>query len=189
MKRLAVISLFLFANTCVAQTKTWEIDPNHTTSQFSVRHLGISTVRGVFEKTAGTVVYDPADPSKTQIDATLDVSSVNTRIERRDNDLRSSNFFDVAKYPTITFNSKKTEVAGQGKLKVTGDLTIHGITKEVVLDVDGPTQPVNAMGGVRMGAEATTKINRHDFGVNGAPTVAGDEVQIILDVELKQAGK
>jgi polyisoprenoid-binding protein YceI len=187
MKHLVVIALFWCTSICVAQTQTWEIDPNHTTSQFSVRHLGISTVRGVFEKTAGTVVYDPADPSKTQIEATLDVSSVNTRIERRDNDLHSPNFFDVAKYPTITFKSKKTEVQGQGKLKVTGDLTIHGVTKEVVLDVDGPSAPVNAMGGVRMGAEATTKINRRDFGVNGAPTVAGDEVQIIVDIELKRA--
>ena len=112
---------------------------------------------------------------------------MNTRIERRDNDLRSPTFFDVAKYPTINFRSKKAEVESQGKLKVTGDLTIHGVTKEVVLDVDGPSPPVNAMGGVRMGAEATTKINRRDFGVNGAPTVAGDEVQIILDVELKRA--
>ena len=187
MKRLHVLCVLLLAGVCAAETQTWEIDPNHTTSQFSVRHLGISTVRGVFEKTAGTVVYDAADPAKTQIEATLDVSSVNTRIDRRDNDLRSPNFFDVAKYPTITFKSKKAEVESQGKLKVTGDLTIHGVTKEVVLDVDGPSPPVNAMGGVRMGAEATTKINRRDFGVNGAPTVAGDEVQIILDVELKRA--
>jgi len=138
MKRLAVLCVLALAAVCAAETQTWEIDPNHTTSQFSVRHLGISTVRGVFENTAGTVVYDPADPAKTQINATLDVSSVKTRIERRDNDLRSPNFFDVAKYPTITFKSKKAEVEGQGKLRVTGDLTIHGVTKEVVLDVDGP---------------------------------------------------
>ena len=136
MKRLHVLCVLLLAGVCAAETQTWEIDPNHTTSQFSVRHLGISTVRGVFEKTAGTVVYDAADPAKTQIDATLDVSSVNTRIERRDNDLRSPNFFDVAKYATITFKSKKTGVGGQGRLKITGDLTIHGVTKEVVLDVD-----------------------------------------------------
>jgi polyisoprenoid-binding protein YceI len=186
MKRFVVTCVVLIASICAAETQTWEIDPNHTTSQFSVRHLGISTVRGVFEKTAGTVVYDPSNPSKTQIDATLEVSSVNTRIARRDNDLRSPNFFDVAKYPTITFKSKKAEIAGQGKLRITGDLTIHGVTKEVMLDVDGPSQPVNAMGGVRMGAEGTTKINRRDFGVNGAATVAGDEVQIILDVELKR---
>lgn len=186
MKRMMTLSVIVFAITCAAETETWEIDPNHTTSQFSIRHLGISTVRGVFEKTNGTVIYDPADPIKTQIDAILDASTINTRIEKRDNDLRSPNFFDVAKYPAITFKSKKTEVEGQGKLKIIGDLTIHGVTKEVVLDVDGPSQPVSAMGGVRMGAEATTTINRRDFGVNGAPMVAGDEVQIILDVELKR---
>jgi polyisoprenoid-binding protein YceI len=186
MKRMMTLSVIVFAITCAAETETWEIDPNHTTSQFSIRHLGISTVRGVFEKTNGTVIYDPVDPTKTQIDAILDASTVNTRIEKRDNDLRSPNFFDVAKYPAITFKSKKTEVEGQGKLKIIGDLTIHGVTKEVVLDVDGPSQPVSAMGGVRMGAEATTTINRRDFGVNGAPMVAGDEVQIILDVELKR---
>jgi polyisoprenoid-binding protein YceI len=190
MKQLLLLVVLAFASVCTAETQTWEIDSNHTTSQFSIRHLGISTVRGVFEKTSGTVIYDPADPTKTQIDATIDATTINTRIEKRDNDLRSPNFFDVAKYPTITFKSKKAEAEGQGKLKIIGDLTMHGITKEAVLEVDGPSQPVNAMGGVRMGAEATTKINRRDFGVNGAPTVAGDEVQITLDVELKRpAGK
>lgn len=185
MKRLLLVALVLsVAGICAAETQTWQIDPVHSTSQFSVTHLGISTVRGVFEKTTGTVTYDPSDPTKTQIDATLDATTVNTRIQMRDNDLRSPNFLDVTKYPTITFKSKKTEVAGTGKLKITGDLTIHGVTKEVVLDVSGPSKPVNAMGGTRMGAEATTKINRHDFGVNGAPGVVGDDISIILDVEL-----
>ncbi len=169
---------------CAGESQTWQIDPVHSSSQFAVSHLGVSTVRGVFEKTTGTVTYDPNDPAKTQIDATLDATTVNTRIEMRDKDLRSPNFFDVAKYPTITFKSKKTEVGSAGKLKITGDLTIHGVTKEVVLEVDEPSKPVNAMGGERMGAEATTKINRRDFGVNGAPGIAGDEISIILDVEL-----
>lgn len=180
------LGLLFFAELCAGESQTWQIDPNHSSSQFAVSHLGIATVRGVFEKTTGTVIYDPGDPAKTQIDATLDATTVNTRIEMRDKDLRSPNFLDAAKYPTITFKSKKTEVAGEGKLKITGDLTIHGVTKEVVLDVDGPSKPVNAMGGVRMGAEATTKINRRDFGVNGAPGIAGDEISIILDVELKR---
>src|SRR5437764_1412747 len=185
MKRLHVLCVLLLAGVCAAGTQTWEIDPNHTTSQFSVRHLGISTVRGVFEKTAGTVVYDAADPAKTQIEATLDVSSVNTRIDRRDNDLRSPNFFDVAKYPTITFKSKKAEVESQGKLKVTGDLTIHGVTKEVVLDVDGPAGPTkDTRGNSHMGALATTTISRKDFGVSALPAMIGDDVQITLDVEL-----
>jgi polyisoprenoid-binding protein YceI len=171
----------------LAESNTWEIDPNHTASQFSIRHLGISTVRGLFEKTSGTVTYDPADPKKTTIDVSIDAATVNTRVERRDNDLRSPNFFDVAKYPTITFKSKRTEAAGSGKLKITGDLTIHGVTKEVVLDVEGPTEPMNdPMGSIRMGASATTTINRKDFGVNGAPAMAGEQVQITLDVELKR---
>ena len=131
-------------------------------------------------------MYDPADPSKTQIDVTIDASSVDTRVQMRDNDLRSPHFLDVAKYPTITFKSKRTEAAGSGKLKITGDLTIRGVTKEVVLDVDGPSAPISAMGGMRMGAEAATKITRQDFGVNTLPGVVGDEVQITLDVEVTQ---
>jgi polyisoprenoid-binding protein YceI len=190
MKRLLILAILGCASLCAAETQTWQIDSNHTSSQFSVRHLGISTVRGVFQKTSGTVMYDPADPSKTQIDVTIDASSVDTRVQMRDNDLRSPHFLDTAKYPTITFKSKRTETAGSGKLKITGDLTIHGVTKEVVLDVDGPSAPISAMGGTRMGAEATTKINRQDFGVSGAPGAVGDEIQITLDVEVtRPAGK
>lgn len=187
MKRFLLIAILAFAASCAAQTQTWQIDPAHTVSQFAVRHLAISTVRGVFEKTTGTVVFDPADPSKTQIEATIDASSVNTRVQMRDNDLRSPHFFEVDKYPTITFKSKRTEVEGPGKLKITGDLTMHGTTKEVVLEVEGPTPPINSpMGDIRMGASATTKINRHDFGVDGGVGIAGDEIQITLDVELKR---
>lgn len=189
MKPLLLCALLACTSLAAGEAETWQIDPNHTASQFSVRHLGISTVRGQFMKTSGTVVYDPSNLSKTQIDVTIDAASVDTRVQMRDNDLRSDHFLDVAKYPSITFKSKKTESAGQGKLKVTGDLTIHGTTKEVVLDVDGPSQPTPAMGGMRMGAEAVTKINRKDFGVNGAPNVVGDDIQITLDVELSRPAK
>jgi polyisoprenoid-binding protein YceI len=189
MKKFLALAVLACAPLCVAETQTWQIDPNHTASQFSVRHLGISTVRGQFMKTTGTVTYDPADVSKTQIDVTIDAASVDTRVQMRDNDLRSPHFLEVEKYPTITFKSKKAESAGQGKLKVTGDLTIHGVTKEVVLDIDGPSAPMSAMGGMRMGAEATTKINRKDFGVNGAPGAVGDDIQITLDVELTRPAK
>jgi polyisoprenoid-binding protein YceI len=188
MKRSVLFAFFIFAVAawCAAETQIWQIDPSHSTSQFSVRHLGISTVRGVFEKTSGTVVFDPSDPTKTQIDAIIDATTVNTRVERHDNDLRSPNFLDVAKYPAITFKSKRTEVESPGKL-ITGHLTIHGTTKEVVLEVEGPTPPINTpMGDTRVGASATTQINRHDFGVNGGAGVAGDEIQITLDVELKR---
>jgi polyisoprenoid-binding protein YceI len=178
-----VIALALFPAAAVAQD-TWQIDPMHTAAQFSVRHLGISTVRGAFTKVSGTILLDEANPAKDQIQATIEVGSVDTRVEMRDNDLRSPNFFDVAKYPTITFKSKKVEAAGPGKLKVTGDLTIHGVTKEAVLDVDGPSPAMkDPWGNPRRGASASTKVIRQDFGVNGAPGVVGDEITIYLDVE------
>lgn len=168
-----------------AEVQSWKIDPAHSAAQFSVRHLGISTVRGEFQKVSGSATYDPSDPSKTSIEATIDTKSVNTRVDMRDNDLRSPNFLDADKYPTITFKSKRVEPAGQGKLKVTGDLTIHGITKEAVLDVDGPTEAIkDPMGNFRVGASGSTKVNRKDFGVNGAPAMVGDDIQITLDVEL-----
>ncbi len=129
------------ATAATAQDGSWQIDPNHSSAQFSVRHLGISTVRGDFTKVSGSAKFDPADPSKTSLEATIDASSVDTRIQMRDNDIRSPNFLDVQKFPTITFHSKQVKAAGEGKLQITGDLTIHGVTKEVTLDVDGPTAP------------------------------------------------
>ena len=181
---LTLIAAALFAVSASAQVETWQIDPNHSASQFAVRHFGISTVRGAFTKTTGTVQYDPSDPTKTVIDVTIDANSLDTRVEARDKDLRSPNFFDVEKYPTITFKSKKVESAGKGKLKVTGDLTIHGVTKDVVLDVDGPNGPMKNPRGDRMGASATTQISRKDFGVNGSPGGVADDVQITIDVEM-----
>jgi polyisoprenoid-binding protein YceI len=174
-----------------AQAGTWQIDPNHTAAQFAVRHLGVSTVRGAFTKVSGSATYDPSDPSKTSLEATIDANSVDTRVEMRDNDLRSPRFFDVQKYPTITFHSKQTKVAGPGKLLITGDLTIHGVTKEVVLEVDGPSTPIkDPMGkGQRMGASATTKVNRQDFGVSALPGAIGDEITITIDTELTQPPK
>jgi len=131
------------------------------------------------------VQYDPAHPARTSIQVTIQSASVDTRVDMRDNDLRSPNFLDVQKYPTITFQSKKVEAEGAGKLKVTGDITIHGVTKEAVLDVDGPSEAMkDPWGNLRMGASATTKVNRKDFGVNGAPGVVGDEITITLDVEM-----
>jgi len=168
-----------------AQVETWQIDPNHSAAQFAVRHNGISTVRGAFAKTTGTVQYDPSDPTKTVIDVTIDANSIDTRVEPRDKDLRSPNFFDVEKFPTITFKSKRAEAEGKGKLKITGDLTIHGVSKEVVLQVDGPNGPnKDPRGNQHMGASATTQISRKDFGVNGAPGGVADEIQITIDVEL-----
>jgi polyisoprenoid-binding protein YceI len=168
----------------VAQTETWYLDPPHSAAQFSVRHMGISTVRGTFTKVGGVVIDSP-DLSKASVNVTIDASSVDSRVEMRDKDLRSDHYFDVAKYPTITFVSKRVEAAGAGKLKVTGELTIHGVTKEAVLDVDGPTPPMkDPKGNSHRGVSATTTISRADYGMtNGAPMVA-DQVVIQLDVEL-----
>jgi polyisoprenoid-binding protein YceI len=185
---LIVVLVLTLILPAAAQMQTWSIDENHSAAQFSVRHLAISTVRGSFNKVSGSVQYDPSNPAKTTIDATIDAASVDTRVEKRDSDLRSPNFFDAAKYPTLTFKSKRVEVAGTGKLKVTGDLTIHGVTKEVTLDVDGPSAPLkDPHGNQRMGASATTTLNRKDFGVNGASSAVGDEVPIVLDLELLHA--
>jgi polyisoprenoid-binding protein YceI len=167
-----------------AQTQTWYLDPPHSAAQFSVRHMGISTVRGTFTKVNGVVVDSP-DLSKASVKVTIDASSVDSRVQRRDDDLRSDHFFDVAKYPNITFESKRVESAGAGKLKVTGDLTIHGVTKEVVLDVDGPTPPIkDPRGNLHRGVSATTTINRTDFGINTMSGMIGEQVGIQLDVEL-----
>jgi polyisoprenoid-binding protein YceI len=182
----AFVGLLCIVN-AAAQTQKdiWHLDPPHSAAQFSVRHLGISTVRGTFTKVSGDVKYSPSEPTRSSIDVTIDASSVDTRVEMRDNDLRSSHFLDVAKYPTITVKSKRIEAAGTGKLKVTGDLTIHGVTKEVVLDVDGPTPQIkDPMGNPHMGASANTKINRDDFGMTSMRGMVGDEVAITIDVEL-----
>jgi polyisoprenoid-binding protein YceI len=174
-----------------AATSTWQIDPQHSAAQFSVRHLGISTVRGAFSKVTGTIVLDESDVTRSTVDVSIDVSTVDTREPNRDNDLRSDKFFDVAHYPSMTFKSKKVEQVAPGKLKVTGDLTIRGTTKEVALDVDGPTAPVKDPGGhQRAAVNATTKINRQDFGVKWNATmdnggvVVGDNVPITIDVEM-----
>jgi polyisoprenoid-binding protein YceI len=179
-----VVTAWVISAPAMAQA-TWKIDPAHSSAQFAVRHLGVSTVRGAFMKVSGSATYDAADPTKGTLDATIDASSVDTRVQMRDDDLRSANFLDVRKYPSITFHSKHTEVAPGGKLRITGELTIHGVTKEVVLDVDGPSSPIkDPWGNQRIGASASTKINRNDFGVKGAPGAVGDEITITIDAEL-----
>jgi polyisoprenoid-binding protein YceI len=185
-KRLStfLIATLVLSASAFAQVQSWKIDPNHTAAQFSVRHMGISTVRGAFSKVSGSVDFDPANPAKSTVEATIDAASVDTRVEMRDNDLRSPNWFDVAKYPTITFKSKSVQAAGEGKLKIVGDLTIHGTTKEVTLDVDGPSAPTtDQRGNAHVGASATTKIKRTDFGVGTNPAV-GEDITITIDVEL-----
>jgi polyisoprenoid-binding protein YceI len=174
-----------------AFAEEWQIDRAHSAAQFSVRHLMVSTVRGHFGKLTGTIRYDPANLSKAVVGAEVDVSTIDTREPKRDAHLKSADFFDVEKFPTMTFKSTKVEPAGQGKVKMTGDLTIRGVTKSVVFDVEGPSPPIkDTRGGVRTGASATTKINRKDFGVSynrvleAGGVVVGDEVTITIDVEL-----
>jgi polyisoprenoid-binding protein YceI len=198
LSRIAVVASLAAALSlpAAAANSNWQVDPAHSSAQFSVRHMAISTVRGAFSKVSGTVVLDDKDISKSTVDVTIDANSVDTREPNRDNDLRSDKFFDVAHFPTMTFKSTKVEQLAPGKLKVTGDLTIRGTTKEVVLDVEGPTAPVkDPWGNVRAAASASSRINRQDFGVkwnaaldNGG-VVVGDEVSIVIDVELVKKDK
>ena len=186
---VAVVSI-LSGATAVAQTSTWSIDPNHSTAQFTVRHLAISNVSGSFTKVTGTVQFNDKDITQSQVDAVIDASSIDTRVADRDKDLRSPNFLDVEKYPTLEFKSKRIVNTG-GKLQMIGDLTLHGTTREVTLDVDGPTPELNdPWGNVRRGFSASTTINRKDYGVvwnntlKTGEAVVGDSVKIQIDVEL-----
>ena len=188
MPRLLIVVALALPS--LARAATWNLDPAHTSVQFSVRHLMVSTVRGAFGKVTGTVQVDEKDLARSKIQATIDAASIDTRIEKRDAHLKSPDFLDVAKYPTITFVSKKIEQVDPGHFKVTGDLTLHGVTREVSLDVEGPAPEIkDPQGKIRAGAQATTKINRKDFGVtwNQALEAGGvavsDEVTITIDVE------
>jgi polyisoprenoid-binding protein YceI len=195
LSRIAVLAGLAIALSLPAgaANSTWQIDPQHSSAQFAVRHLGLSTVRGAFSKLSGTMLLDDQDIAKSSVEVSIDVNTVDTREPDRDKDLRSERFFDVAHFPTMTFKSKKVEPIAPGKLRVTGDLTIRGTTKEVVLDVDGPTAPVkDPWGNQRVAVSATTKVNRQDYGVrwnakldNGG-VVVGDDVNITIDAELIQ---
>jgi polyisoprenoid-binding protein YceI len=183
-------AVFLATTAATAQSTTWQLDPAHSNAQFSVRHLGISNVQGEFTKVTGTVNLDDQDISKSIVSATIDVASLDTRVQHRDDDLKSDHFFDVAKFPMITFQSTKIVSTGEGTSKMTGNLTLHGVTKEVTFDVTGPTKVINVMG-TRRGASATAKINRQDFGIvfmsntlPGGDEMIGDTVTITLDIEM-----
>jgi polyisoprenoid-binding protein YceI len=194
MKSWIVNTVLAFAVTVAlpvfAYADTWQIDPAHTNVEFTVRHLMISNVKGQFQKTSGTITANGNDPASAQIDAIIDASSVDTRVEGRDEHLKGPNFLDVAKYPTITFKSTKVEATGPNKWKVTGDLTLHGVTKPVVLEVEAAGSPIHdPMGNTRAGASATTTIKRSDFGItwnkalDSGGVMVSDEVAIEIDVE------
>lgn len=188
-KTTIAIAIAIMLPVC-AHADTWQIDPAHTNVEFTVRHMMISNVKGQFQKTSGTITTDGSNQASAKIDATIDVTSIDTRVEKRDAHLKSPAFLDVDKFPTITFKSTKVEAAGPGKWKVTGDLTLHGVTKPVVLEVEASGTPItDPMGNTRAGAAATTKINRKDFGLiwnqplETGGVLVGDEVAISIDVE------
>ena len=174
-----------------AGTTTYQIDPRHSSADFTVTHMLISKVPGQFHGVNGTIVVDDSDLSKSSVNVTIDVNTVNTNEPDRDKDLKSPNFFDVANYPTITFKSTKVEKNADGTLKVTGDLTIHGVTKSVVLNATVPKSPIKDPWGLtRTASAATTQINRKDFGItwnktlDGGGAIVSDEVNISLAVEM-----
>jgi len=174
--------------TALAQSNVWQLDPAHSSAQFAVRHMGISTVRGNFTKLSGSARYDTADAKNDSVEVIIEPASVDTRVEMRDNDLRSDHFFDVQKYSTMTFRSTKIESPGANRLKITGDLTIRGVTKPVSLDVEGPTKPIDdGHGHLHMGVSASGTLNRADFGMTGYQGVVGNEISLTIDAELVQA--
>jgi polyisoprenoid-binding protein YceI len=181
----------LFSPVSRAQEATWRVDPSHSGAHFSVRHMMISTVRGEFTGLAGSVKYDPQDPTRATADVTIDCSTVNTGVAKRDAQLKTADFFDVDHYPVMKFKSTHIEKAGEGKLKVTGDLTINATTQPVVLDVEGPTGPVrDPRGNEKIGLSASTQISRKKFGIiwnevmESGGVAVGDDVSITLDLEL-----
>jgi polyisoprenoid-binding protein YceI len=187
---LLASSLVLPRPAC-AQAVPWTIDAGHSAAQFTVRHMVVANVKGQFDGPTGTVTFDPANvPGTLRVDASIDARTINTRNADRDADLRSDLFFDVSRFPAITFKSKRAEGAA-GRFKVTGDLTMHGVTKEVVLDVDGPTAAIKDIwGNTRVGATASTVVDRRDFGLlysrilEAGGAVVGNDVTITIDLEL-----
>jgi polyisoprenoid-binding protein YceI len=183
----ALSALLLCGVSAFAQSSSWTIDSNHSQVNFQIRHMGVSNVRGSISGATGTVVWDAKDPSKSSVETTITTKTVSTNNEKRDADLRSPHFFDVEKFPTMTFKSTSVTRVN-GKLQVVGDLTLAGVTKSVTLDVDGPTPPQKGQHGLIIGFAASGMLKRSDF--NFAPKygtpVLGDEVQFTIDVEADQ---
>jgi len=184
----ALSAVLLTGASALAQSTTWTIDTNHAETNFKIRHMGVSEVRGSISGVTGTIVWDEKNPGKSSVEATIDVNTVSTNNANRDKDLKSDHYFNVEKFPTMTFKSTSVSRVGS-KLQVVGDLTLAGVTKSVTLDVDGPTAPQKGMGGkMVIGLSATGSVKRSDF--NFAPKMPsmalGDEVQITIDVEANQ---
>ncbi len=185
--KLLLAATFLSSS---AYAGEWDLDASHTTTSFAVRHMMVSTTKGAFDKVTGTANIDDADFSKSQFTVNIDVNSINTRDAKRDGHLRSPDFFDTAKFPTMTFKSTKIVPAGAGKYAVTGDLSLHGVTKPVTLNVEGVTPATKTPFGTTVrGLQATGKLNRKDFGLtwNAALEAGGvavsEEVKLEIDAE------
>jgi polyisoprenoid-binding protein YceI len=184
----------LFAlSPALAQASTWDVDPAHSTVEFSVRHMMVTTVKGQFQKVKGAVELDEKDVTKSSVEVSVDTASIDTREAKRDAHLKSADFFDAAKFPALTFKSTKVEKAGKGKLKVTGDLTMHGVTKPVVLTVDGPSASIkDPFGRTVRGVMATGKLDRKDWGMtwnkalDTGGMVVSDEVKLEINAELAE---
>lgn len=182
------------ANAPQPATTTWNFDPAHTTAEFKVKHMMITNVKGQFTSVTGVLTLDENDITNSRVEASIEAASITTREADRDTHLKSADFFDVEKFPTLTFASTRVTQNGTGDLEVEGDLTIHGVTRKVVFAVEGPTPPgKDPWGNTRLGASATTKINRKDFGLmwNAAletgGILVGDQVSITVDVEAIKA--
>jgi polyisoprenoid-binding protein YceI len=175
-------------------TSTWNIDPVHSVAEFKVKHMMISNVKGQFTGLQGVLTHDETDATKSHVEISIAAASINTRDAQRDAHLKSADFFGVEKFPTLSFKSTQIKRAGEGELAVAGDLTIHGVTKNVVFTVEGPTSPAkDPWGNTRLGASATAKINRKDFGLNWNAALetggilVGEEVTLTLDVQFIKA--
>lgn len=196
MKRfIKIITLCLtLAIPTFSFASTWNIDTDHSNVGFKVKHLMVSNVKGNFEKYSGTVDLDEKDITKLKVNVTIDTTSINTGVQKRDEHLKSADFFDATKFPTMTFVSRKTSKSGNGTIKITGDLTIHGITRSVVLNAEPISKEIlDPWGHTRRGTTANAKINRKDFGLTWnkalekGGVVVGDEISISLDIEMVKA--
>lgn len=177
-----------------ASTITWKLDPAHSSVEFKIKHMMISNVKGSFNIASGTLTENTADPTKSAVEATVDIATISTGDPARDTHLKSADFFDAEKYPQMTFKSTRIEKKGSDSYSVTGDITMHGVTKPITFAVEGPSAPgKDPWGNTRIGLSATTKINRKDFGLtwNAAletgGILVGEDVQITLDVQFIRA--
>jgi len=186
-----LLTALLVVTPVLAQGATWDLDVDHSNLEFKVKHLMITNVKGKFKSFAGTLTTEGDDLSTGKLDVTIQTASIDTDNQQRDDHLRSPDFFDAAKYPTITFVSKKFETAADQVKQIVGDLTIHGVTREVVLEVEEQSPVVTGpWGKTRRGATATTTVDRFDYGLQWnklmetGGVVVGNEIKITLDVEL-----